>query len=350
MPSLSDFPRAGRAIGYWTLCKRIIQQIGEDGVTTLAASMSYSWLFALFPFLIFLMTLAPYIPGIPREHVSEVIDGFVQQIPGEGAKILGNSIKDVINQPNKGLLSVGIIVAIWAASGGMATTTAALNRCYDVTDRPFYIQRPLAMLLTVIEAALILTVVLILPVAGLITAWLQKHPSIDLPVLKDISANSVGILLWILSFARWGFALLLLFAALALMYHFAPRVKQTFRFLTPGSVFVVGMWIALGLALNYYISHFGQYNKTYGAIGGVIIVLFIFYVDSVVLLIGAEINSEIDLAVNAKPDKPGDFRVAKKKRKGKKFPANKSDSDYPKGIAEPIKEDPPAAVTPADLQ
>jgi membrane protein len=100
------------------------------------------------------------------------------------------------------------------------------------------------------------------------------------------------LVLW--QVTRYGLALLLLLAIVAVIYHFGPNIRQRWRFVTPGSVFTVGVWLLLGVAFRIYVDHFGRYGEMYGAVGGVIVLLFFFYLDALVLLVGAEINSEID--------------------------------------------------------
>jgi membrane protein len=94
--------------------------------------------------------------------------------------------------------------------------------------------------------------------------------------------------------ARYGLALMLMLAIVAVIYHFGPNIKQRWKFITPGSVFTVGVWLLLGVVFRVYVDRFGKYGETYGAVGGVIILLFFFYLDALVLLVGAEINSEVD--------------------------------------------------------
>jgi membrane protein len=196
----------------------------------------------------------------------------------------------------------GLGVAIWAASGGMSMTMAALDKCYELeAGRPFYKQRPLAVLLTIVVAALILAVVVLLPIGTALKTWLIQR--------EYITASDV---VWIVLFdiVRWLLALLFMVTSLMLIYHFGPSVKHRFHWITPGATFCLVVWLLLGLAFRLYVAKFGSYEKTYGTVGGVAILLLFFYIDALVLLVGAEINSEIDFEVLKVKRGTRDFRPA----------------------------------------
>ncbi len=301
MANLRDIPRAIHRIGAYTLGKRVVSQVMEDDCFTLASSMAYSWLFAVFPFFIFLLGLIPYVPGVDGPQADQVIEQVISQFPKDGAATLRSNIDDLRENPRGGLLSLGIILALWVASGGVATTMGAIAKCYDVDTRPIYKQRPLAMGLTVIVVAMVLSVIILLPVSTAARAWISAHPE----YLQYIGGSVWPLV--VIDVVRYLLALALLFGALSVLYYFGPPIKQTYRFITPGAVFVVLSWMLLGLGLRFYVNNFGNYNATYGAVGGVIILLFVFYLDSLMLLIGAEINSEIDIALRPPEAEEDDF-------------------------------------------
>jgi membrane protein len=294
MARLSDVPRVLSAVGLTTFTKRVWVQIQEDNLMTWAAALAYSWLFAVFPFLIFVLSLLPYLlrylPEGTKDRAVQEINQFVHQLPKQAADTIWNNIETVL-RPNKGgYLLVGLGVAIWAASGGMAMTMAALDKCYEIEKgRPFYRQRPLALLLTLSVAVLLVAVVVLLPVGTFVKGWVT-HPPFH---LIDESSH------WLVAFdiVRWLLALLFMVSALTLVYHVGPAIRHQFHWLTPGAVFCLVVWIVLGLTFRLYIDKYGKYEQTYGTVGGVAILLLFFYVDALVLLIGAEINSEIDFAV-----------------------------------------------------
>ncbi|HEY8666803.1 MAG TPA: YihY/virulence factor BrkB family protein, partial [Tepidisphaeraceae bacterium] len=181
-----------------------------------------------------------------------------------------------------------------------AMTMSALDKCYEVVKfRPFYLQRFIAIVMTIVVAVLMILVVTLLPVAGLLKAWM----------LGKGFLQEGDFLLIAFDVVRWLLSLLLMFTMLSLIYFWGPSIRQKWQSITPGAVFCVVVWIVLGLAFRFYINKFAHYEKTYGTVGGVAVLLLFFYIDAVVLLIGAEINSEIDFAIGV-PRGASDFRGA----------------------------------------
>jgi len=180
-------------------------------------------------------------------------------------------------------------VALWAASGGMAATMSALDKCYDLDrGRPFYRQRPLAIAMTIAVILLLVLVGCLLPIGGIAR---------DLCVRFELISPRSPFLI-VFDIARWALSVIFLFMVLAMIYYKGPSIRHRFYLFTPGSVFVVVTWIMLAFVLRTYLDHFAKgYDQTYGAVGGVAMLLLLFYVDALVLLVGAEINSEIDFEV-----------------------------------------------------
>jgi membrane protein len=212
-----------------------------------------------------------------------------------------------MNQEQGGLLSIGLILAIWGAGGGMTMTMSALDKAYYVNcTRSFIKQRAIATALTVGVAILVLIVLLLMPVGTAVTSYLQRHGTIGTAAV------------WAINILRYAIAVGLLFVVVACIYYFGPCIKQKWQTITPGAVFTVAVWILLGFAFAIYVKKFGNFNKTYGTLGGAIILLLFFYINGVVLLIGAELNSVIDFAsIGAEPGTTTDFtRVAQAAAEG----------------------------------
>jgi membrane protein len=243
--------------------------------------------------------LIPYLPADVKSHVEGPLKSAVDVLPPPAAAMVWQNVYSVMHQPHTGLLSVGILVTIWAASGGMNMTISALDRCYDVANpRPFYRQRPLAVGLTIVVATMILAVLILLPVGTAVTNFVRR---------RNIYGISEGMIVaW--NIGRYSLALILMLGVLAILYYFGPSVKQHFRIFTPGSVFTIAVWLLLGFLFRLYVNKFGRYDQMYGTVGGVAILLLFFYIDAVVLLVGAEINSEMDFALGV-PRGSKDFRA-----------------------------------------
>jgi membrane protein len=296
MARLGDVPVVLRRVGMGAFLKRLWQQIGEDNVFTWGAALAYSWLFAVFPFLIFLLSLVPLIPDWIKPDIEADVGHFADTtLPKDAADVVREQVKGVMTKgaATGAFRIVGIVLTIWAASGGMSMTMQALDKAYDIDKgRPFYKQRPIAVGLTIVVATLVILVMILLPIGTLALRWLISQQQIW-PWL----AHLVNIV-------RYVIALGMLFAILALIYYFGPSFRHKFQAITPGAVFTIGVWLLLGYLFKLYLTQFGgaeSYNRTYGAVAGAAILLLFFYIDALVLLVGAEINSEIDFAMGEKP-------------------------------------------------
>jgi membrane protein len=290
MARLQDLPRALHAVGPLRFTLKLWRKIGKDNLFVLAAAVAYAWLFAVFPFLIFVLTLLSYIPDYQKIKALDNIAGAVDKIMAhDAAQTIMSNLDELLHQPRTGLLSIGIVVTVWVASGGMSMTMTALDSAYEApASRPFYQQRPLAILLTIVLTVLILLVFLLIPIGTAATGWLYRHGHIPEAII------------WKLTFARYGLAVLLLFLILSLLYKFGTNVRQRFSFISPGATFTVLVWFILAICFRAYVNRFGHYQQTYGALGGVAIVLLVFYTDALVLLVGAELNYQIETTLREK--------------------------------------------------
>jgi membrane protein len=302
MPALTDVPRVLRQERPFAFAKRIWKEISSDNVFTLASALAYSWLFALFPFLIFLLSFVPLVMSDSSKiQATDTINHYVNEnLPEKAAKPIHEVVDEVLGgdqQQQASLMSIGLLLTIWAASGGMNTTMIALDTAYDVEkSRPFYKQRPLAMALTVLVAALVICVLILIPIGSLGVSLVEKHGA-NWFTRWGWDPKWISPITWMWNAVRFSLSFVLMFCLLAILYHFGPNRKTKFRFITPGSLFCVTVWILLAFFFKIYIDRFGRYEKTYGTVGGVAILLLFFYIDALVLLIGAEINGEMDLAI-----------------------------------------------------
>jgi membrane protein len=301
MAQLKDLLPAVRATGFIKLILMLIRSIARHQLTTQAAAVAYAWLFAMFPFVLFLITLFAYIPEKQKVDANRYIEDAVHRLLArDAAATVIDNLKQVLNEPRSGLLSVGIAATLWIASGGMSMTMTALDAAYDSKKTwPFYLQRLVAILLTTVVTVMILIVLILLPVGTQIESWLADNW--HLPA-TSIFAITIG---------RYFIAFLLLHCILVMLYTFGTRGRKRFVFFSPGAMFTLLVWFGLQWTFRFYIDRFGKYQKTYGAIGGVAILLLFFYLDALVMLIGAEINSQIDRAVRggAKPSESGAMRM-----------------------------------------
>jgi membrane protein len=280
--SLKNFLRDLRSLLRFQALKTTVQEFQRDDAMGLAAQLAYYLILALFPFILVLVSLMGTF-GSP-ELASEVLSYFRQVVPEQAYEIIKTFTANIISGRAEapGLVSFGILFTIWAASGAFAALINALNRAYDVQEtRPFWKVRGIAILMTLGLSVLILVGVLLLVVGE----------PIGETVANIFGLGNVFLLVW--DIVRWPVALFFMVFTVALLYYFAPDVDQPFRWITPGGLIGVVLWVLASLAFNFYVSNFGSYNKTYGSIGAVIVLLLYLYISSLTILFGATLNATL---------------------------------------------------------
>ena len=259
-----------------------------------AAALAYYFLFSLFPFLLFLTALMAYLPVTTL--LEQMMALLAQVMPGEAHRLVGSYLDGLLAQPRAGVLSFGILFALWTASNAVTAICDGLNHAYAVEEgRPFWKVRGLAVLLTIgLSVFLIVSIVLLIfgpQIGGYIAGWVG---------LGELFKTAWNIL-------RWPVILLLVTSAIAVIYFYAPDVEQRWQWITPGSVFAVLTWTLASLGFSYYVNNFGSYDKTYGSIGAIIVLLTWMYVSGLVILVGGVINAQIEHA-NPAGKSPGEKR------------------------------------------
>jgi membrane protein len=283
---------------------RAVEDLMCNRTFAIAAGLAYYFFLSLFPLLIFMAAALSYVP-LPNlfEQIMALMARFV---PSEAMLMVQPVIQSVLRPPGTGLLSFGIIGTLWVASSGFASLIDALNVAYDVPEtRPYWKTRSLAVGLTLVVGALV--------AVGLGVTLLGPNFAEHLSHHVHLSALFVRIwpsLRWV---AIFGSVVL----AVELLYYLAPNVKQKFLFTLPGALIGVVAWIGISLGFGIYVREFANYNKTYGTLGGVIALMFWFYLSSVAILIGGEINAELIKAAGKKlkmkcPDPLAEAKAAEK--------------------------------------
>ena len=264
----------------WDVVKQAVKSFLDDDMTTYAAALSYHLTLALFPFIIFMLTL------LGALGLSEFFDRLLHQaqaaLPPDAYELLARVIGEIRGQPREGLLSVSILFALWAASTGMRSVMNALNVAYDVAEsRPAWKRYPLSILYTIG----LVVVVIAAAAFRLIGPWAAQRFADQLGLTTAVAT------LW--TWLRWPVVVLLLLLTVALIYYLGPNIEQPFRYVTPGSVSAVVVWILATIGFSVYVENFGNYGATYGSLGGMVVLLLYFFVSAAVLLLGAEINAVI---------------------------------------------------------
>ncbi|BDG09783.1 YihY/virulence factor BrkB family protein [Anaeromyxobacter paludicola] len=265
----------GAGMSWKEFLKSVQGEISRNQITDVAGAVTYSGILAIFPFVLFLLSLASLI--IKPEQAEQLVDSLSGVAPAEVTKILGDRIRSIAGSPSVGLLSIGAVTALWAASGGITALMHALNTVYGVAEqRPFWKARGLALLMTIVSGLLALAAALV---------------AIVTPAVADAVGGPLGTALVWLRLPVAGLVMMFLWA---LLYYALPDVEQDFKFITPGSVAGVVVWVIASWGFSVYVSHFGSYEATYGSVGGIIVLLLWMWISVLVMLVGAEVNAVIE--------------------------------------------------------
>ena len=285
------------------LGRRVWGEVQKDKVFGRAAELSYYFLLALFPFLIFLTSIIGIVLGSGTGTRHMLFNYLARIMPPAAFQLLDNTMLEVSKASSGSKLSFGILAALWAASNGMSAITESLNTAYDLREsRPWWKQRLMAVVLTVSLSILIIAALILVVSGGRIAEWLAHVYGFG-PVFP---------MAW--KIIQWPVILLCMILAFALIYYFAPDSrKQSWKWLTPGAAIGVVLWLLVSLAFRAYLHFFDSYSATYGSLGAVIILMLWLYLTGAAVLIGGEVNSEIENAAarRGEPDA---------KEKGEKAP------------------------------
>ena len=280
----------------WGALKRTFNAFQSDQVTDLAAALTYYGVLALFPAAVALVSLVGLF-GDPRS-VTETLTEIVRDLgPSTAANTFAGPIESLTsNRETAGLLLVvGIAGALYSASGYVGAFIRASNRIYGVEEgRPFWKLRPLQLAVTLGMVVVLAVVVTALVISGPLAEAVGKAVG-----LGDTAVQVYGL-------AKWPVLLGVVLGMLAVLYYIAPNVKLPgFKWITPGSLLALGVWVIVSLGFAFYVSNFGSYDKTYGTLGGVISFLVWLWLTNIAVLLGVELNAELERAREVQAGLPG---------------------------------------------
>lgn len=273
--------------------QRTIHEISDDNCLGLAAQLAFYFLLALFPALLFLVALISYVPI--DNALDELLVALGTVAPQELIELMRGQLAEIAGGRRAGLLTLGIAGALWTSSAALVAIIDALNRAYDVAEwRSWWKRRVLAIGLTIGLAFFILismVLVLVGPnVLHSLASWVELAPAFTV--------------LW--SWLRWPLMIICVIVGVDLVFHVAPNRKTPWVWVTPGALLSTALWLGSSFAFKFYVVNFGNYTATYGTIGAVIIAMLWFYVSSLAILVGAELNGVIEQARRAgRPDPAG---------------------------------------------
>ena len=273
----------GSTLSWSELVRRTFNEAIADDVLDLAAQLSYYFFLALFPAILFLLAIASF---FPLQHLTDDIGRALGPfVSSEVLQLIQDQMRRLANNQSGGLLTFGVVSALWSSSAALVSIVTALNMAYDIEEgRPWWRVRLVAIGLTLAVAIFVLAAFSLVLGGPALAAYLGRTLGWG-PVFE-----------WSWLILQWPLAFALVCTAVGLVYYFGPDAEQDWVWVSPGAVVATILWILVSLGFKLYIAKFTDYNASYGAVGGVIVLLLWFYVSGLALLIGAEFNAEIEHA------------------------------------------------------
>jgi membrane protein len=293
------------ARSWWGVLKRTVSEFRDDNLTDWAAALTYYAVLSIFPALIVLVSIV----GLAGESATQsLLDNIHELGPGPAQDIVSGAINEIAGRQGAAgvALIVGLAAALWSASGYVGAFSRAANSIYEVDEgRPFWKLRPYQVALTLA----LLLLVTFSAIAVVLTGPLADQ------VGGLFGIGHTAVTAW--DFAKWPVILLIVLTMIAILYYAAPNVRPPgFRWITPGGLLAVALWIATSAAFAFYVASFGSYNKTYGSLAGVIVFLIWLWISNVAILLGAELNAELERSREVESGVPEERTIAIETRSG----------------------------------
>jgi membrane protein len=270
--------KKARVAWFIDFLRQLFKKIKADEVQAVSAQLSYYFILSLFPFLIFIMTLVGYANISMEDKIREL--GEI--MPVEAVTFIEGIVKEVSEVRNQALLSFGMLATLWVASKGVNATIKGLNKAYDIEEsRAFWKIRGISFLATLVIGLVILLSTLLL----VLGSWLKDQ------VFLLFNFPDVIYELW--NLIQYAVPLFIMIIVFTVLYWIAPNRRMSYKEALPGAIFTTIGWITTSVLFSIYVSRFGDFTKTYGSLGGVMILLIWLYISSMIILVGGEINATL---------------------------------------------------------
>ncbi len=286
----------------WTeLVKRTIHETSQDNVLGLAAQLAYYFLLALVPAIVSVAALASFLPG---DTMQRALDASAGVLPAEMVRIVREQLQNVSGGGNGGVFTFGLLMALWSSSAAIVSICDALNRAYDIEEgRPWWKVRLTAIALTLGTALFAVTAFALVMIGPTLAERLASQWGLGPAV-----ATAWKVVQWPVAFGLIAFGI-------ALLNYFGPDAEQDWEWITPGALLATALWLMASVGFKFYVTRVSDYNNTYGSLGGVIVLMLWLYITGIAILVGAEMNAEIEHASPYGKD-PGEKVPGEKKKLG----------------------------------
>lgn len=273
-----------RPLPLYTVIDFFITEISKSSLINRAYSLAYSFMMAIFPATIFLCTLIPYIPI--THFQGNLLSVLASIMPTNAYLAFRGTIIDIIKNQNGKLLSFGFLLTIYFATNGVINLMKAFNKSSLIIDRRTWIKRRLVAVGITVSICMAFFAAVAIMIAGQrLISFIQKH----------VESTSHFWIYPIMLF-RWAMIIVIFFVTISSLYRYTPAHKKRWKFVNPGSVLATGLAVLTSLGFSYYINNFASYNKVYGSLGTVIVAMLWMYLNSLILLIGFELNASVELS------------------------------------------------------
>ena len=277
-----DSPTELAGSSWWSALRRTVQEFKEDNISDWAAALTYYGVLSIFPGMLVAVSLLGLFGEDTTKRVQDTVAGVA---PGAVQEVLDGAIGNVANSPTAGAVAIiGLVAAFWSASGYIGAFMRASNAIYDVPEgRPIWKTLPIRLAVTAVVGVMLLASALIVVFTG---------------DLARAAGNAIGlgdaaVTVW--NIAKWPVLVVLVSLIFAILYWASPNAKHGgFRWVSPGGLFAVVIWLLASGAFAFYVANFGSYNKTYGSLAAVIIFLVWMWISNIAILLGAELDAELE--------------------------------------------------------
>lgn len=287
-------------VSLYRIVRRFLHNLQDDDIMDRANGVAFNFILAIFPAIIFLFTLIPYItryfPEINRQSIMDFLQGLAESglMPPNMIEVASTTILDIVSNQRGGLLTLGFLFALILSTNGMLALMRAFNACYKtIENRSAFKMRLIATGLTVNMTIVLFVTIILLVVGQLATEYLLSNvQNITSYNLSNFEVSLIFVLRFVIIFITF-------FLAISTIYYFGPAIHYNWRFFSIGSLIATLLCLAVSYGFSYYITHFGTYNKVYGSIGVLIALMVWVQLITVVLLVGYEINASIHDSIRA---------------------------------------------------
>lgn len=276
-----------RPLPLYTVVVFFIFEIQKTSLANRAAALAYNFMLALFPAIIFLFTLIAYIPI--KGFQKNLLDLFSLIMPTNAYHVFESTIVDIVSRHNGKLLSVGFLTALYFATNGVSNLMQAFNKSSLILETRTWLKRRFVALLLTIVISISLLIAIVIMTAGQSVIYFIMH-ELD---------SKAAFWTWLIALTRWLIILVIFFTTICILYRYGPSNKRKWKFINPGSILATSLAILTSIGFTYYTNNFSSYNAVYGAIGTLIVVMIYLYLNSMILLIGFELNASVDLSKRA---------------------------------------------------